>query len=212
MPPKSKAHPTSADIERVPIRLADCVGVRARHLTKVYDRDVLALDDFSAKIYMGEISAILGHNGAGKTTFLDILTGLIRPTSGYAVLLGTEIRRPADLAAVRGDLGVCYQEDLLWETLTVREHLLMYGRLRGLTRLVFVCLFCSFLYCILYNIHAFYYLQIFPFYKIYILIFANRVFKKCLQLSIVCIGISTPHEERLTDILNGQLRDDNSPF
>ena len=57
--------------------------------------------------------------------------GLLEPTHGTALIGGYDIRR--DMGAIYSLMGVCPQHDLLWETLTGREHLLFYGRLKGLT-------------------------------------------------------------------------------
>jgi ABC-type multidrug transport system ATPase subunit len=57
--------------------------------------------------------------------------GLLEPTHGTALIGGHDIR--SDMAAIYTLMGVCPQHDLLWETLTGREHLMFYGRLKGLT-------------------------------------------------------------------------------
>ena len=56
--------------------------------------------------------------------------GLLEPTHGSAIIGGYDIR--SDMASIYTLMGVCPQHDLLWETLTGREHLLFYGRLKGL--------------------------------------------------------------------------------
>ncbi|XP_021761658.1 ABC transporter A family member 7-like [Chenopodium quinoa] len=73
---------------------------------------------------------MLGPNGAGKTSFISMMIGLTKPTSGTAFINGLDIRTNMD--EVYSMIGVCPQDNLLWETLTGREHLMFYGRLKGL--------------------------------------------------------------------------------
>ncbi|WJX89981.1 Phospholipid-transporting ATPase abca7 [Trifolium repens] len=78
----------------------------------------------------GECFGMLGPNGAGKTSFISMMIGLTKPTSGAAYVQGLDIR--THMAAIYTSMGVCPQHDLLWESLTGREHLLFYGRLKNL--------------------------------------------------------------------------------
>ncbi|XP_021733807.1 ABC transporter A family member 10-like [Chenopodium quinoa] len=73
---------------------------------------------------------MLGPNGAGKTSFISMMIGLTKPTSGTAFINGFDIRTNMD--EIYSMIGVCPQDNLLWETLTGREHLMFYGRLKGL--------------------------------------------------------------------------------
>ncbi|KAJ4900286.1 ABC2-like protein 16 [Raphanus sativus] len=77
----------------------------------------------------GECFGMLGPNGAGKTSFISMMTGLLKPSSGTALVQGLDICK--DMNKVYTSMGVCPQHDLLWETLTGREHLLFYGRLKN---------------------------------------------------------------------------------
>ena len=72
-------------------------------LTKHYG-DVRALDGVSLQTAPGEIFGLLGHNGAGKSTMIRILTGRATPTSGRARVLGHDV--PRDLRAVRGQINL----------------------------------------------------------------------------------------------------------
>ncbi|KAL0762372.1 hypothetical protein Bca101_078523 [Brassica carinata] len=78
----------------------------------------------------GECFGMLGPNGAGKTSFISMMTGLLKPSSGTALVQGLDICK--DMNKVYTSMGVCPQHDLLWETLTGREHLLFYGRLKNI--------------------------------------------------------------------------------
>uniref|UniRef100_A0AAY4A4D9 P-type phospholipid transporter n=1 Tax=Denticeps clupeoides TaxID=299321 RepID=A0AAY4A4D9_9TELE len=106
-------------------------GVYIENLLKVYSHgNKLAVDGLTLGFYEGQITSFLGHNGAGKTTTMSILTGLFPPTSGTAYILGKDIR--TDLNAIRQNLGVCPQHNVLFSMLTVEEHIWFYARLKGL--------------------------------------------------------------------------------
>lgn len=96
-------------------------------------KDIHAVKDFSLKIDDKELLAILGHNGAGKSTLIHILTGLSPCTSGSASIFGFDIVE--DMPFIRRILGVCPQHDILWNELTAKEHLILFGQLKGLTKL-----------------------------------------------------------------------------
>ncbi|KAF8697363.1 hypothetical protein HU200_035956 [Digitaria exilis] len=104
-------------------------------LRKVYhgkdgNPDKLAVRGLSLAIPKGQCFGMLGPNGAGKTSFISMMIGLVPPTSGTAYIHGMDIK--TDMNAIYSNMGVCPQHDLLWETLTGREHLLFYGRLKNL--------------------------------------------------------------------------------
>ncbi|NXB02084.1 ABCAD protein, partial [Leptocoma aspasia] len=88
-----------------------------------------AVKDLNLTFHKGQITALLGPNGAGKTTVISLLTGLYPPSSGTIIVDGKDIR--TELAAIRTELGVCPQYDVLFNTLTVREHLLLYGSVKA---------------------------------------------------------------------------------
>ncbi|OXB73735.1 UNVERIFIED_CONTAM: hypothetical protein H355_007406 [Colinus virginianus] len=101
------------------------------NLVKVYrDGKKVAVDGLTLNFYEGQITSFLGHNGAGKTTTMSILTGLFPPTSGTAFILGKDIR--SELSTIRQNLGVCPQHNVLFDLLTVEEHIWFYARLKGL--------------------------------------------------------------------------------
>jgi ABC-2 type transport system ATP-binding protein len=82
---------------------ANGVAVELEDLAKHYG-DVHALDGVSLQTASGEIFGLLGHNGAGKSTMIRILTGRAKPTRGRATVLGHEV--PRDLEAVRGEINL----------------------------------------------------------------------------------------------------------
>ncbi|KAF9925032.1 hypothetical protein BGZ67_008934 [Mortierella alpina] len=89
-----------------------------------------ALRGMSFGVENNTVLGLLGPNGAGKSTLIHLLTGLYSPTSGTAYVAGANIR--TDMATVHSKIGVCPQHDILWEDLTVGDHLLFYSRLRGI--------------------------------------------------------------------------------
>ncbi|XP_055226997.1 phospholipid-transporting ATPase ABCA7 isoform X8 [Gorilla gorilla gorilla] len=137
-PPKSPAPcPTPLDpkvlVEEAPPGLSP--GVSVRGLEKRFPGSPQpALRGLSLDFYQGHITAFLGHNGAGKTTTLSILSGLFPPSGGSAFILGHDVR--SSMAAIRPHLGVCPQYNVLFDMLTVDEHVWFYGRLKGLSAAV----------------------------------------------------------------------------
>ena len=112
------------------------VALRARDLRKVYRTKgapaVTALDGVSLEVRRGERVALLGRNGAGKTTFLRIASTLLRPTSGSIEVLGFDADREPD--RVRPFIAVVPQEGRPFFHLTPREQIYTYLRARGLGR------------------------------------------------------------------------------
>lgn len=90
---------------------------------------LVAVDHLNLTMYEGQILSLLGHNGAGKSTTIGMLTGLTEPTSGEVSVLGVDLTTQMD--EVRRLLGVCPQHDILFDTLTIREHLRFYAILKG---------------------------------------------------------------------------------
>uniref|UniRef100_A0A8C2JUP6 ATP-binding cassette, sub-family A (ABC1), member 3b n=1 Tax=Cyprinus carpio TaxID=7962 RepID=A0A8C2JUP6_CYPCA len=110
-------------------------GVKIKHLAKVFkvgNKTKDAVRDLTLNMFEGQITVLLGHNGAGKTTTLSMLTGLFPPSSGRAYINGYDICQ--DMALIRRSLGLCPQHDVLFDNLTVREHLLFYTQLKGYPR------------------------------------------------------------------------------
>lgn len=89
-----------------------------------------AVRGLSLALSQGECFGMLGPNGAGKTSLINMLIGFIKPTSGTAYIHGMDIQ--THMEKIYAGMGVCPQHNLLWETLTGREHLMFYGRLKNL--------------------------------------------------------------------------------
>jgi ABC-2 type transport system ATP-binding protein len=91
-----------------------------------------ALRDVSFAVPTGSVCGLLGHNGAGKTTVVKILSTLLRPTSGRATVAGYDVA--SQPAHVRASIGVTGQDAALDLTMTGRENLALFARLRGMSR------------------------------------------------------------------------------
>ena len=93
--------------------------------------DALAVKGLTFDILEGEIFSLLGPNGAGKTTTISMLSTILSPTSGDAVIDGHSIRTRSD--AVRNVIGIVPQEIALYDDLTAAENLGFWGRMYGLS-------------------------------------------------------------------------------
>ncbi|XP_021697249.1 ATP-binding cassette sub-family A member 3 [Aedes aegypti] len=107
-------------------------GVQTVNLRKVFNGNKVAVEGLNLNMYENQITVLLGHNGAGKTTTMSMLTGMFSPTSGTAYLNGHDIR--TDLEGVRQSMGLCPQHNVLFDEMTVIEHLKFFGKLKGVPR------------------------------------------------------------------------------
>ncbi|KAK5642705.1 hypothetical protein RI129_008872 [Pyrocoelia pectoralis] len=107
-------------------------GIQIKNIGKIYSNKKMAVRDFSLNMYKDQITVLLGHNGAGKTTVMSMLTGMISPSSGTATVGGYDIRK--NIKSVRNSLGICPQHNILFDELTVEEHLYFYSKLKGVQR------------------------------------------------------------------------------
>ncbi|XP_070224967.1 ATP-binding cassette sub-family A member 13 [Bos mutus] len=105
-------------------------GVVLLSVTKEHDRHKAGVWDLTLTFHRDQITALLGTNGAGKTTVISLLTGLYPPTSGTITVNGRSLQK--DPSVVRAELGVCLQRDILFDRLTVLEHLLLFASLKAL--------------------------------------------------------------------------------
>jgi ABC-2 type transport system ATP-binding protein len=103
--------------------------LEASDLVKAYGAQ-RALGGFTLRVAAGEIAGLVGHNGAGKTTFTEVAAGLIHPDAGTLRVCGVDaLARPR---AARRLVSVCPQETALYPAATVAEHLRLFGSLAGL--------------------------------------------------------------------------------
>jgi ABC-2 type transport system ATP-binding protein len=109
--------------------MADVIVVDG--LTRRFD-GFTAVDRVSFSVRQGEIFGFLGSNGAGKSTTIRMLCGLLRPTAGRAIVGGLDVTREPE--AVKRRIGYMSQRFSLYETLTVEENLRFFAGLYGLSR------------------------------------------------------------------------------
>ena len=106
-------------------------SIETKSLTKSFG-DVIAVDDVSFSVKTGEIFGFLGPNGAGKSTTMMILTTLLKPTSGKALIAGYDVM--ANPKQVRQNIGYVQQETAVDEYLTGRENLLLQAKLNHIPK------------------------------------------------------------------------------
>src|SRR6476646_4605573 len=116
-----------ADIDAPPLA-ADAIVVRG--LTKIFGAKT-AVDGLRFQVARGRFFGFLGPNGAGKSTTIKMLTGLLRPTAGDAVIEG--VRLSEDLLGVKRVIGILPEELPLYDRLTGEEYLHFAGRMHGLS-------------------------------------------------------------------------------
>lgn len=104
-------------------------AISLQSITKLFG-GLRAVEDFSLNVERGIIFGLLGPNGAGKTTLIKILTTLMRPTSGNALVEGYNVMTEGK--AVRRLIGVVPQENNLDRYLTARENLVLHARMHGI--------------------------------------------------------------------------------
>ncbi|HUH77478.1 MAG TPA: ABC transporter ATP-binding protein [Devosia sp.] len=114
-----------------PVQNSPPPPIRVDAVSKRYGR-TLALDKVSFEVRDKEMFALLGPNGAGKTTLLHILSTILRPDSGVALVGGFDVAQQP--FAARQRLGIVFQEPSLDDRLTVRENLELHGLVFGVPR------------------------------------------------------------------------------
>lgn len=106
-------------------------AVSVQKLTKKFG-SFTAVDEISFEVDRGEIFGFLGANGAGKTTAMRMLCGLLSPTSGEASVAGFNVFKEAD--EIKKNIGYMSQKFSLYEDLTIAENIRFYGGIYGLTK------------------------------------------------------------------------------
>ena len=123
---------TAIHQEHRPTQQASQIAIRVDGLTKRYANGTLANDCIDLAVPEGMTLGLLGRNGAGKTTLARQITGELAPTSGRVEVGGIDVFR--ETARARYLMGVVPQEAQPYDHLKPREHLALFGRLRGLSR------------------------------------------------------------------------------
>jgi len=107
------------------------VAITINNLTKRFE-DVTAVDGLSLEVEKGELFGLLGPNGAGKTTTINILCGLLKPTSGSVNVGGYDVQKRPD--KVKEMIGVCPQDTAVFSYLTGRENVELFANLHAMPR------------------------------------------------------------------------------
>uniref|UniRef100_A0AAQ5Y341 Cholesterol transporter ABCA5 n=1 Tax=Amphiprion ocellaris TaxID=80972 RepID=A0AAQ5Y341_AMPOC len=110
-------------------------AIRINNIRKVYkekDSIVEALRGLTFDIYEGQITALLGHSGAGKSTLMNILCGICPPTNGTATIYGSPVAEIADGSEMKQLVGICPQFNIIFDVLTVEEHLRIFAAIKGI--------------------------------------------------------------------------------
>ncbi|XP_055983410.1 ATP-binding cassette sub-family A member 9 [Sorex fumeus] len=119
------------DLDEKPVIIASCLrkeyaGKKKTCLAK--RKKKVAIRNVSFCVKKGEVVGLLGHNGAGKSTTIKMITGATKPTAGQVILKGSSGETPLEF------LGYCPQENVLWPNLTVKEHLEVFAAVKGLSK------------------------------------------------------------------------------
>jgi ABC-2 type transport system ATP-binding protein len=105
--------------------------IQINSVTKQYNHTT-AVENLSLQIDEGEIVGIIGHNGAGKSTTLKMIAGLVEPTSGDILVMGRSIKK--DSTRVKQYIGYLPEESPLYENMTARQYLLFFSELYHMPR------------------------------------------------------------------------------
>lgn len=111
--------------------MSETVVIQAKNLTKKFG-DFTAVDAITFEVRAGEIFGFLGANGAGKTTAMRMLNGLLMPTGGEGRVAGYDVYRESE--KIKRSIGYMSQRFSLYEDLTVRENIRFFGGIYGLKR------------------------------------------------------------------------------
>jgi len=101
--------------------------IKTSELTKVYGKDIVAVDSLSISISKGEIFGLLGPNGAGKSTTIKMLCGIVNPTSGEGEILGFNLKKERE--RIKSSIGYMSQKFGLYDDLTVYENVNFYANI-----------------------------------------------------------------------------------
>jgi ABC-2 type transport system ATP-binding protein len=105
--------------------------IQLENVSKLY-HNTIAVKDMNLQIDKGEIVGIIGHNGAGKSTILKMMAGLIEPTSGSVRVLGHDVQKEG--IRIKQQIGYLPEESPLYEAMTAQQYLLFFSELYKLPR------------------------------------------------------------------------------
>uniref|UniRef100_A0A5F8GYT5 ABC transporter domain-containing protein n=1 Tax=Monodelphis domestica TaxID=13616 RepID=A0A5F8GYT5_MONDO len=127
---------TTSNLDEKPVIIASCLRKEYEGKKKscfAKRKKKVAARNISFCVKKGEVLGLLGHNGAGKSTSIRMITGDTRPTAGKVVLKGSKTSQQRNINATN-ILGYCAQENSLWQNFTVREHLEIYAAVKGMKK------------------------------------------------------------------------------
>lgn len=104
-------------------------GIEILNLSKTFGSSTV-VKNLSLDIFEDQITVLLGHNGSGKTTTMNILTGMMPPSSGTAIVNGFDIQ--TQTSGARQSLGLCHQQNVLFDDLSIKEHIQFFCKLKGM--------------------------------------------------------------------------------
>uniref|UniRef100_A0A452TPH4 ATP binding cassette subfamily A member 6 n=1 Tax=Ursus maritimus TaxID=29073 RepID=A0A452TPH4_URSMA len=128
-------HPSEDYFEPVAPEFQGKEAIRIRNVQKEYtgkSGKMEALKDLLFDIYEGQITAVLGHSGAGKSSLLNILNGSSVPTEGSVTIYNKNLSEMQDLEEIKRITGVCPQFNVQFEVLTVKENLRLFAKIKGI--------------------------------------------------------------------------------
>jgi ABC-2 type transport system ATP-binding protein len=124
------APPATAPLAASVIAAGTEPAIEARHLTRRFG-DFVAVRDANFRVMPGEVFGLLGANGAGKTTAIKMLNGILPPSDGEGVVAGADMRRAG--RAIKTRIGYMSQAFSLYTDLTALENIRLYGAIYGLS-------------------------------------------------------------------------------
>ncbi|XP_015425970.1 PREDICTED: ATP-binding cassette sub-family A member 6 [Myotis davidii] len=128
-------HTSDDDFEPMAPEFQGKEAIRIRNIKKEYKEKsgkVEALKGLLFDIYEGQITAILGNSGAGKSSLLNILNGLSVATEGSVTIYNKNLSEMQDLEEIRKITGVCPQSNVHFDILTVKENLRLFAKIKGI--------------------------------------------------------------------------------
>ncbi|XP_071429811.1 ABC-type organic anion transporter ABCA8-like isoform X2 [Pithys albifrons albifrons] len=127
----------SSNAEPMPPGFGGKEAIRLNNIKKIYKKkgqSIEALKGLSLNIYEGQITALLGHSGSGKTALLHVLSGFSKPSAGSATIYNYNVSEILDREGIQAMVGICPQLNLHFEALTVKENLQTFAHIKGTER------------------------------------------------------------------------------
>ncbi|GAW62966.1 multidrug ABC transporter ATPase [Ligilactobacillus acidipiscis DSM 15836] len=103
--------------------------IQVKDLAQGYGKNIV-ISDINLSVKSGEILGLIGPSGAGKTTLINSIMGMLKPKQGSVTVLGESMPNRKILAKI----GFMAQADALYETLTARENLTFFGQMQGMSQ------------------------------------------------------------------------------